>query len=295
MATATSSFTGSENPLSEGSAWSCGQGEFDTVEKVSGVVRAVPVFWYGVARYAASTFDDDHFSEITLKAPSGGGVKATAGALTRLDNSGTASTCYTAFHARSADQVTISRIDNDVTVNALGAAFSVSAYADGDLLRLESSGGTHTLVYNNVSQGSRSDSTYLTGGNPGIIVEFAEDAIDAWYGGDLGGIIAELGQTSETDTPQSISRVKTSDINLSSEDDTAGSLGRLKTQDIGSTSETDLAITIPRPIVLIGQPSETNSAQPIGRNKTYFIRQVVSGDGTTTSRRYPFWYPFYRY
>lgn len=170
MASASSTFTGTENPLSEGGVWSALSTYWLNPRKANGL---------GVAtlnndcarRYNPSTltFTADQFSEITIALmPTGGQLfyhycfarmNATAG-------------CYllTTSADISAATLQIWRVSDAGAYTQLGANITLGGnLVAGDVIRLEAVGTTLTAKVNGVTapSGTRTDSTFASG-QPGV-------------------------------------------------------------------------------------------------------------------------------
>jgi hypothetical protein len=102
-------------------------------------------------------------------------------------------------------------------------------------------------------------------------------AISVGTGG--GAHVVSVGQASETDTAQAITRRKTVTVGQATETDTAQPITRVKSKLLGQPSETDTS----QPMVFatsqaVVQATETDSAQPITRRKTKTIGQASETD-----------------
>lgn len=114
---------------------------------------------------------------------------------------------------------------------------------------------------------------------------FATIASDLWCTVHLalkpasGSLSATANQTTETDTAQAVSKLKTKAAGQLTETDTAQAVAKLKTAAIGQPAETDTvqAITALK-TVAIGQVSETDAAQPLAGLKTLAVGQTEETD-----------------
>lgn len=183
MATASTTFAGSENPLSEGGVWVTPTGVSSTVQKVAGAARATAVGADALARYVGTTFGSNQYSKTVIINV----ANADGDPVTRLA-SNTDGDCY-GIAADAAPSVSIFRIDDNgatLTFNTLGATFTLTV-ADTDTLALQSVGNSHVLRYNDRWILQRTDATY-SGGQPGIDCWYAAGALDGctdWEGGDV--------------------------------------------------------------------------------------------------------------
>lgn len=95
-------------------------------------------------------------------------------------------------------------------------------------------------------------------------------------------ITVTLGQATETDTAQAVTRLKTLAIGQATETDAAQAVTRVKARTLGQASETDeaqpVAVVEPTITVEVGQASETDTAQALARLKTLIVGQVSETD-----------------
>lgn len=238
MASASSTFDNTENPLSEAAAWVSGPGALTDVQKVSGQVRVVTEATNAGARYVGTTFAGDHSSEITL----GSGFPTAAvvfiAAATRMQGNSDGS-CYIAF-TQGENAIGVYRIADtgSIAFNQLGGNFTGLLLAAGTRVRLESVGSTHEVFVNDVSIGTRSDGT-LTGGAPGIVMvaeagNGARDLITAWSA-------ADLGSSNVTDQVTTSSYAITVQTATDKVTDTAGAASYAITAQVAVDSVTDTA------------------------------------------------------
>lgn len=108
------------------------------------------------------------------------------------------------------------------------------------------------------------------------------DKQSAWLGAlkpAAGGITGNLGEPSETDTAQPITRQKIKALGQPSETDVAQSTTRQKSRTLGQPSETDSAFTITRrKQKTLGLPIDTSVAQPVTRTKQRSLGQPSETD-----------------
>lgn len=190
MAFATSTFAGTESPLSEGGVWTTGDGSWGRLQKVNGHVRDLdgPK---DTARYVGTTFGASQYSKVTISF--GAVAEPFAGPTTRM-NSATDGDCYFVQICGGGgfNQVDLYRESDNagsVTETIIGSAFSLGANnAVGDTYELASFGSVHQVKRNGVLLGVRVDSTFASG-QPGILVHETAagttDAISDWEGGDF--------------------------------------------------------------------------------------------------------------
>jgi len=89
-----------------------------------------------------------------------------------------------------------------------------------------------------------------------------------------------LGQPSETDTAQALSRLKAKALGQVTETDTAQALSRLKAKALGQVTESDTAQAVTRGGVgiALGQAAETDTAQALSRSKVKAVAQATETD-----------------
>lgn len=96
-------------------------------------------------------------------------------------------------------------------------------------------------------------------------------------------------QTTETDTANALTRVKSKALGQNTETDTAQALTKLKQKAIGQTAETELAQAIQEvKSDVLGQPSETDLAQPITWNPK---KRILGQPSETDSAQAVTWNP----
>lgn len=185
MALASSTFDGSENPLSEGGNWFSGQGLFADLKKVTGTAQATVVETECAARWVASNFQGDQFSQATLIAwggDSGEGVSV----MTRIQ-SDTDGSCYLIFSG--ANYSLLRAVDNGVSLSFISLFATGILPVVNDVIRLESFSSMHRVILNGKVIGGATDIVH-TSGQPGIHVfditgHAGLNQLDNWSGGDL--------------------------------------------------------------------------------------------------------------
>ncbi len=157
--TATSSFSGIENPLSEGGMWDS-PGTASDLRKNNG---AYAIDSWGHARLVAPPIAADQYSEITYSQDPGG--SSWVGVSTRVQSAANGS-CYLAIVTGGG--VRLYRVENSGSLSfmQLGTA-TADIGAAPRRLRLESQGSTHRVYLNGVQVISASEALY-TAGQPGI-------------------------------------------------------------------------------------------------------------------------------
>lgn len=168
MASASSSFTGVETPLSEGGVWAALTAYWQHVTKLNGLkVDAAVLGNDCAARYVGVTFSANHYAEVTLAAVPTGGQLFFQYALCRM--SATAS-CYLLTTAPDVSTTTLQlyKLDNAGTFTQISTNITLgSAMAASDVMRLECVGTTLNVKYNGALVRTTTDST-LTTGQPGV-------------------------------------------------------------------------------------------------------------------------------
>lgn len=166
MASASSTFTGSENPLSESGVWdlpaAASASGMIQHKKVSGDAVATASGSQCLSRCTTPSFASDHYSEIVL----GTGATNYPGVATRIQTDGK---CYILFASPTGDVLALYRDDNNPPgLTALNALITHSpALAVGQTIRLWSVGSNHSIYINGSLITTISDATY-SGGQPGI-------------------------------------------------------------------------------------------------------------------------------
>jgi len=180
---------GDESPITTN--WTSGQGAWGDINKLSNEPRAAAAATEAAARYDLATFSLDHFSAITI----GNFVDGTVAALTRMraDADGD---CYSweSFNDNGAPgALALFRFDDTGTLGPFQLGSDVvELAATDDVLRLESSGTTHTGKRNGTQKIQQTDATYNTAGTH-ISLGFrcwapsttGDARIKAWEGADL--------------------------------------------------------------------------------------------------------------
>jgi hypothetical protein len=187
VATASTTFDGSEDPLSEGGVWTSGPGSFDAAKKLSGEFAASASTSEACARYVGTSFSGAQYSKATCVSPPASGDR-TLNLMTRIASNTDGDCYYAYFDYDNAAEAGMFRIDDtgSLSFNQLGAALNISCTA-GDTFELRSNGSTHETYKNGSLIASRTDATYTTG-QPGIGSYWAgtpSGVATAWEGGDL--------------------------------------------------------------------------------------------------------------
>lgn len=201
MAFASSTFTGTESPLSEGGAWVRPSAFWGNMRKANGLGVAAVNTESGMY-YNAATFTANQFSQATI------GTVMTAGQLyfhyihARMNTTAGAYTLATGGDV-GANIVQLYSVSNAGTFTQIGADITTPAnVAPGNVLRLEVVGTTLTVK---IDQGSglvtlrtATDSTWSSG-QPGIggWAQAGSDFLftSAWAAGDIGGAPPFTGRT----------------------------------------------------------------------------------------------------
>jgi hypothetical protein len=194
-AQASSSFDGSENPLSEGGVWTVGQGNYDDVQKVAGRARAAGIlpFRLNSALRNTPTIGADQFATCTVFFSGGGPDLDYAGPVVRL-TVGVDLSCYHGTWAFDSgpNALYIEERDSAGTPTTLSTG---GTPATGDVARLEAEGSTLRLFQNGILRLTATDTT-LGSGQPGIFLYATADSatieLDDWAGGDLVTLMGQI-------------------------------------------------------------------------------------------------------
>ncbi len=168
MASASSSFAGTENPLSEGGVWTIPTAHFSGMRKANGAGVANNAGADCAAIYGGATFSANQFSEIVLAS-----VPAPTTTLwfhyCNVRMNATASMYQVTTSADTGlNHLQLFKVNNSGTFTQIGANIVLgSNMAAGDVMRLSVVGTTLTVIYNGVVVRTATDST-LTTGQPGI-------------------------------------------------------------------------------------------------------------------------------
>lgn len=192
MASASSSFVGTENPLSEGGVWSLPSAVWGNMRKDTGAAVAA-VFTESSMYYSGTTFGADQFSQITLAAIQTGGQLYFHYVNVRMNT--TAGTYILATGLETGPNILqLYVVSNSGTFTQLGSNIVTgSNLAAGHIIRLEVVGTTLTVKANQgsgfVELRNQTDSTFSTG-QPGIggwVLDGASNValISNWSGGDI--------------------------------------------------------------------------------------------------------------
>ena len=157
--TVSSTFSGIEDPLSEGGMWSS-TGSWTTLKKNNGVYSTQIT---SAARLVTPVEGPDQYAEITYDQDPGSA--SWPGVMTRVQSVSNGSGYLAIAYS---GQVRLYRTDDNGALNfPLLASANVDVSVAPRLLRLESQGSTHRVYFNGVLMLSYSDSVYTTG-QPGI-------------------------------------------------------------------------------------------------------------------------------
>lgn len=170
MASASSSFTGTETPLSEGGAWTAPTSFWNTLRKATGIginstgsdsARRYATVSPGVA------FAADHFSEIVLNSVPSGGLLYFHYVMARMN---TTAGCYLVTTAKDVGTniIQLYAITNAGAFNQIGVDIALGAnFAANDVMRLTCVGTTISVQFNGTTVRTVTDSTYASG-QPGV-------------------------------------------------------------------------------------------------------------------------------
>jgi hypothetical protein len=183
MSVVTSTFDGSENPLSEGGTWATPTGA-TAMQKISGAARGTASGLVNMARLATPTIGAAQFSEIEVEDDN----PAYPAACVRMQAGST--NCY-ALELNDDGQgvVQINRFEAGPAQVTLGENIRTPMEAKNKF-RLFVEGTTLLAYKNGVLLATRTDSTYATG-QPGIRCENSDsvNGMLSWSGGDGGKIV----------------------------------------------------------------------------------------------------------
>lgn len=188
MVAASSSFTGTENPLSEGGVWAATSAFWGTLRKATGVTT-VGLNQESSMRYTGATFSADHYSEVVLSAIPTGGQLLFQYANCRMNTTAGLYQITTSFDV-GPNILQVFKVDNAGTFTQIGANLTLPRNLQvGDSIRLEVVGTTLTSRWNGAVLRQDTDSTFSTG-QPGI-GGYSLDApsnvpfISSWNAADL--------------------------------------------------------------------------------------------------------------
>lgn len=168
MASASSSFVGTENPLSESGVWTALTTYWQHVTKANGLkVDPGPIANDCAARYTGVTFSANHYAEITLAAVPTGGQLFFQYVMCRMNAT---AACYLLTTAPDVGTTALQlyKLDNTGTYTQIGTNVTLgSSMAANDVMRLECVGTTLNVRYNGSLVRTATDSTLATG-QPGV-------------------------------------------------------------------------------------------------------------------------------
>lgn len=190
MASASSSFTGTENPLSEGGVWAAPSAYWQSMRKANGAAVNSAVLGNDCARrYTGVSFSADHYSEIVLAAVPTGGQLFFQYTMVRMNAT---AGCYMLTTAPDVSTTTLQlyRISDAGALTQIGTNITIgAAMAGGDAMRLGVQGTTLTCTYKGSVVRTVTDSN-LASGQPAI-GGWAQNAgsdivlITSWSAADL--------------------------------------------------------------------------------------------------------------
>jgi hypothetical protein len=189
VTSASSSFSGIENPLSEGGVWTQPSSYWSAVQKSTGL-KSVVLANDCAARYTGATFSADHSSQITLLTIPAGALLMFHYVLCRCQaaNAG----CYLLSTAGDVGPniLQLYVLSTSGGYTQIGANITLGAnFAIGDTMKLQLVGTGLTCFLNGASVRTATDSTYSTG-QPGV-AGWAQDTasnapyISAWSAADV--------------------------------------------------------------------------------------------------------------
>ena len=180
MATASSTFAGSENPLSEGGVWVSGIGASLDVQKSAGVAIGTSAVDFGCGKYVGAAFGADQFSEVVVSAA----VSVSCGPVVRIQAASAA--CYLMNWDGGTSVIKIFRVTDGGSLGfvQLGGNISIVAPQAGDRFRLVARGQQLEAYINGALIGARIDANLATGA-PGFFVINTTQGFTDWAGGDV--------------------------------------------------------------------------------------------------------------
>lgn len=170
MASASSSFTGTENPLSEGGAWAALTAYWQHLTKANGAkVDGTVLSNDCAARYVGTTFSADHGSQITLAALPSGAQMFFQYVMCRMNST---AGCYLLTTAPDIDStlktLQLYKVNDSGAYTQIGANITLgAAMVANDVLRLEVVGTSLNCKLNSTLVRNATDSTFATG-QPGL-------------------------------------------------------------------------------------------------------------------------------
>ncbi len=167
MTSVSSSFTGVENPLSEGAVWTQPSTVWSPLQKATGI-KSVNLGQDCAARYIGASFTADHYSEITLQTIPAGALMMFHYTMVRMQaaNGG----CYLLTTAGDVGPniLQLYAVGTTGTYTQIGTNITLGAnFAIGSVLRLQVVGTGLTIFFNGSSVRTSTDSTYASG-PPGV-------------------------------------------------------------------------------------------------------------------------------
>lgn len=167
MASASSSFVGTENPLSEGGVWTQPTAYWQPMRKATGLAGVV-VNNDGAMRYTGATFTADHYSEMTLALIPNPPTTLWYHYLFARMNATAGTYQLTTGRDVGANILQLWKISDSGVYTQIGADITTpSNLVAGDVVRLEVTGTTLTCKVNGTTVRTATDSTFATG-QPGI-------------------------------------------------------------------------------------------------------------------------------
>lgn len=162
MASASSTFTGTENPLSESGVWVATSAYWGAVRKANGLA-VVNTGGDSARRYTGVTFAADHYSEITLASVPSGGLLYFHYCMARMNAT---AGCYLVTTAADVGPniIQLYNISNAGAFTQIGTDITTpSNFAANDVMRLEVVGTGLTVKWNGATLRTATDSTWASG------------------------------------------------------------------------------------------------------------------------------------
>lgn len=200
MATYTSTFDGSEDPLSESSAWTLALG---SMLKTSGVVETDVSGLTDHAKNAGSIGSGGQYSKATLWMNGANYAGTAFGPCTCMGAD--AGVNFVGYFWRCSpqncsDQAALYRIDSDGVQDQLGSTISTPGFVNNSVAELRSTAaGSHTGYKDTTLKITQSDSTYTGTGQVGFGISSSAESdcslygVTAWEGGDIPGDLIQEG------------------------------------------------------------------------------------------------------
>lgn len=174
---ASSTFTGVENPLSEGGIWTSGPGFTTDYQKTGGAASGTGAGWNGAIYVGPFAGGINQYSEVLITALEGGPCVRMQSAVD--------SSCYLADFDGN-NYIRLFRVTDtgSLAFLQLGGLMAATGIA-GSTIRIEARDDIIEVFKNGISIGARSDTTFSNGNAAIMGVGVAGGVFDTWSGGTL--------------------------------------------------------------------------------------------------------------